>query len=154
MAKEDLTQLSDYIVEYFKEVEDKFNFPLNVDYSYLGNPKQKKLIKLSKVSDPYSILLKSDILVVINEDYFDNFDEQSKRILFEQEIDRILIDYDKGTIKIGKPSISTSSGIIKKFTIENVENAIHLEEEYEKQKSEKEKEKKNENKPKKSWGKK
>lgn len=137
MAKENLFITSDDIVQYFKNIEQEFTFALNLDYSFISNNKQKKLIKISKIPDTYSLLTNSDLLVLINEDYFYSFDEMSKRILFEQEIDRIEINFEKGQIKIGKPSVNTSFGIIKKFKIENVENALKLEKEFENQKNDK-----------------
>jgi hypothetical protein len=137
MSKENYFMTSDDIISYFKSVEDEFAFPLNLDYSFISSDKQKKLVKIIKIPDTYSILTNTDLLVIINEEYFYNFDDMSKRILFEQEIDRIEVNFEKGTIKIGKPSVSTSFGIIKKFKIENIENALKLEKEFENQKIDK-----------------
>lgn len=135
MSKDLLIKTSEDVVDYFKKIEGDFAFAMNLNYSFLSYPKQKKLIKIVKIPDNYSVLTNSDLLVVINEDYFYNFDDNTKKILFEQEIDKIEINFDKGIVKIGKPSVNTSFGIIKKYTIEKIEDAIKLEKEFESQKN-------------------
>lgn len=137
MAKEQYESLSDDIITYFRGIEKSFAMPMDIKFVFVSNSKQKRLIKISKIADTYSYLLNSDILVVFNEDYFDNFDDQSKLILIEQEIDKIEFDLEKGTIKIKEPEINTSSGIIEKFSLKLVENANRLQKEYEKQRKDK-----------------
>lgn len=137
MAKEQYESLSDEIIDHFRKIEKSFAMPMDIKFVFVANSKQKKLIKISKISDTYSYLLNADILVVFNEDYFDNFDDQTKQILIEQEIDKIEFDLEKGIIKIKEPEINTSSGIIEKFSLKLVENANRLQKEYEKQKKDK-----------------
>lgn len=137
MAKEQYESVSDEIITYFKKVEKQFAMPMDVKFVYVANNKQKKMIKISKITDIYGYLLDADIMVMFNEDYFDNFDDQTKQILTEQEIDKIEFDLDKGTIRIKEPEINTSSGIIEKFSLKLVENANKLQKEYEKQKKDK-----------------
>lgn len=138
MAKEQYEALSDSVIEYFKGIESSFAMPMDIKFTFVANSKQKKLIKISKIADTYAYLLDSDLLVTFNEDYFENFDDNSKQILVEQEIDRIEFDLEKGTISItSEPEIHTSSGIIEKFSLKSVENANKLQKEYEKQKKDK-----------------
>jgi len=137
MAKENYESLSDEITAYFRGIEESFAMPMDIKFVFVANSKQKKLVKITKISDTFSYLLDADILVVFNEDYFDNFDDQSKQILVEQEIDKIEFDLDKGTIRIKEPEINTSSGIIEKFSLKLVESANKLQKEYEKQKKDK-----------------
>jgi len=140
MARENYESLSDEIISYFRGIEESFAMPMDIKFVFLANSKQKKLVKISKISDHFAYLLNADILVIFNEEYFDNFDNQSKQILIEQEIDKIEFDLDKGTIRIKEPEINTSTGIIEKFSLKLVENANRLQKEYEKQKKEKQKE--------------
>lgn len=151
MAKEQYEKLSDDTIKYFKDIEASFAMPMDIKFTFVANEKQKKLIKISKISDTYSYLLDSDLLVVINEDYFDNFDNQTKQILIEQEIDKIEFDLDKGTIKIKEPEINTSTGIIEKFSLKLVENANRLQKEYEKQKKDKKEQEESQRTPKKGF---
>jgi hypothetical protein len=137
MAKEQYESLSDEIIAYFKKIEKQFAMPMDIKFVYVANSKQKKMIKISKISDIYSYLLDADLLVVFNEEYFNHFDEQTRQILTEQEIDTIEFDLDKGSIRIKEPEINTSSGIIEKFSLKLVENANKLQKEFEKQKKDK-----------------
>ena len=122
------------IIEYFEKIVDAFSFPMDPEFYFISNSKQKGLIKISKIPDQYSIGLGAQLIVTFNETYFDMItDDKSKTILIEQEIDKIEINLDKGTIKLGKPSIATGIGIVKKYNYEEVEKAIELEKLLEKQ---------------------
>ena len=55
------------------------------------------------------------------------FDNEIRTILFEQEIDKIHPNLDKGTIKLVQPNLKTSIGIIKRHTYESVERANETE---------------------------
>jgi len=123
MSKEQFHELSDYIVEYFDDLKKNLSIPVDVKYVYQADDKQKTLIKIIKIVDRYSILLNADLLVSFNEDYFDQFDDEAKNILIDQELALIQVDYDKGTFKIGRPDLVTSSGIIKRYGVEAVERA-------------------------------
>jgi len=141
MAKEDYFEVEEDIIEYIKKIEINFNIPLDLTFKYIVNRKQKHLIKFIKIPDLYSnnVLLNSDIMVVINDDYFDNFDDDTKKILIEKEFDRIEFNFEKGTFKLISPKINVNSGFVDKFGWEPVSNAIKLEDEFEQQKKDKEK---------------
>jgi hypothetical protein len=116
------------IVDFFNEIIDEKNLSLDLNFSFVTYNKQKALIKLTKIPDHYSILTKTDVLVTINDVYFDEIGEDEiRRILFEQEIDKIETDMEKMTFKIAKHNVSTSLGIVNKYTFENVQRAIEVE---------------------------
>ena len=122
------------IIEFFEKTLETFAIPKTIDFYYISNTKQKSLIKISKIPDQYSIRLNSDLVVSFNETYFDMIDDdQAKTILIEQEIDKIEYNSEKDTIKLGKPSIATGIGIVKKWKYEEVERAIEVEKALEKQ---------------------
>lgn len=123
MSMEQFHELAEYIVEYFDDMEKKLEMSLDVKYVYQADEKQKTLIKIIKISDRYAVLLKADFLISINEEYFDAFDEEAKNILIDQELALIEIDYEKGTKKIGRPDLITSTGVIKKYGVDAVERA-------------------------------
>ena len=114
MAKDQFHELADYIEDFFNEMKQKLNLAVDIKYSFQANDKQKALVTIKKIPDNYSILLKSDLLVTFNEDYFDAFDDESKKILIDQELAKIEFNMDKGTLKISKPDLVTSSAIITK----------------------------------------
>jgi len=123
MSKEQFNEVDDYIIEYFEKMSKKLSLPIDLKYVYQKDDKQKTLIKIIKIADRYSVLLKSDLLISFNGDYFDLFDDEAKNILIDQELALIECDFDKGTIKIGKADLITSYGIIKKYGVEAVERA-------------------------------
>lgn len=147
MAKKDLRLLEPGedkdgdIIDFCEDIIETKNLNVDLRFVYISNPKQKQLIKITKVPDTYAIAMKKEILVQINETYFDMItEEEIKKILIEQEIDKIEIDGEKGTIKIAKHSVSTNFGIVNKYTFENVQKAIetenHLEEQIKERKQE------------------
>lgn len=140
MAKEDFTQIEGDIIEFIKDVEKEFNIPLDITFKYVGNSKQKQLIKFTKIPDMYAneSALNADIMVVINEEYYDNFDDATKKVLIEKEYDRIDFNFEKGLIKVTNPKISVNSGFVEKHTWTKVSDAIKLEEQFEEQRKDKE----------------
>ena len=153
MSKEQFHELSDYIVEYFNELQDKLSLPVDLKLVYQADDKQKTLIKIIKVPDRYSILLKGELLISFNEDYFDAFDDESKNILIDQELALLQFDLEKGQLKIGKPDFITSSGIVNRYGVEAVGRANQVRDLYNQQQDDKEKENK-QNKPRKQYNKK
>lgn len=135
MAKDCFNKLESDIIDFFEDRLKNFNIPIDISFEYLSNSKQKsQLIKLTKIPDQYSVLLNKDILVQVNEEYFDAFDEDAKKILFDQEIDKIQFNLEKGTFKLGKSNINTSQGIVEKYSYEQVQRALEIERLYEEQK--------------------
>jgi hypothetical protein len=117
-------ELSDETITSFKTVYAKKSFAIDIKMKFIGNSKQKSLIKVTKISDQFQFLIKSDILVSINEELFDKFtDDIMIEILFAQEIDKLSINMDSGAIKMVKPDLNTFSGIVNKYGIENVSRA-------------------------------
>jgi hypothetical protein len=123
MSKEQFHGVHDYIIDHFNLLEKKLNLALNIKFIFQADNKQKTLVKVIKLPDRYSVLLDADILVSFNEEYFDSFDDESKNILIDQELALILVNYDTGKIKINKPDLITSSGIIKKYGVDAVQRA-------------------------------
>lgn len=121
------TLLREDVVDFFESIEKNLNLPIDAKYKFLNNPKQKCLIKISKLSDQMVLLTNSDLLIQINEVYFDRFDEEISKILIENELNRLEFNIDKGTIKIAKSDISTSNGIVSKYTFKSVSKAFETE---------------------------
>lgn len=126
-------EISDDTIEKFNSIFSKKSFPISVKFQYLGNEKQKNLIKISKVPDQFSFVLGKELLVSINEDLMNKFDEDSINILMEQEINKISINIDSGKIKLIKPDLTTFSSLISKHGIEKVGRANQVEELYNQQ---------------------
>jgi hypothetical protein len=127
-------KISDETINVFKKVFTKKSFPFNVGFEFMGCESQKNLIKISKLPDQFAFVLEKELLVQINEDLINVFDEESIQILIEQEIDKISVNMDTGKIKMVKPDLTTFSSLINKYGIEKIARANKVEELYSQQK--------------------
>lgn len=127
-------ELSENVITTFKEIYEKKAFPINIGFGFYGKAKQKQLIVLKVLSDEDRYLHNKDVLVKVNEDVFDKFDEEAIKILIEQEMDKIFVDGNSGKIKTIKPDLNTFSGIVNKYGIEKVARANSVENLYDQQK--------------------
>lgn len=127
-------KISDDTISTFKAVFTKKSFPFNVGFEFVGCESQKNLIKISKLPDQFSFVLEKELLVQINEDLMNVFDEESIQILIEQEIDKISVNMDTGKIKMVKPDLNTFSSLINKYGIDKIARANKVEELYTQQK--------------------
>ena len=127
-------EVSEDTIKTFFEIFNKKSFPVSIGFQFIGNEKQKELIKVTKIADPYAFLVKKEILVSINDDLMSVFDEESITILMEQEIDKININIETGKIKLVKTDLNTFSSIVNKYGVEKVARANKVEELYQDQK--------------------
>lgn len=127
-------EVSEDSIARFFEVFNKKSFPVSIKFQFIGNEKQKELIKVSKIADNYSFILQKEILVTINDDLMSVFDDESIQILIEQEIDKININIETGKIKFVKTDLNTFSAIVNKYGVEKVARANKVEELYQEQK--------------------
>ena len=123
-------ELSQDAVDKFYEIFNKKSFPVSVKFQFIGNEKQKELVKVSKVADQFAFLLQKELLVSINEDLLNVFDDESVSILLEQEIDKININIETGKIKLVKTDLNTFSSLVNKYGVEKVARANKVEELY------------------------
>lgn len=137
MEQENFYDLSEEVVALFMEIYNTKAFPVNIGFKFIGCAKQKQLVKISKITDEYNYFLGKEILVKVNEDLYDAFDESMREILFEQEIEKITVNPNNGKIKTTKPDLNTFSGLVNKHGIEKVARANQVEEIFNQQKSDK-----------------
>mgnify|MGYP001202671446 CR=1 FL=1 len=116
-------KLDEDTIKFFNDIFNKKAFPINLAFEFYGNSKQKGLIKVAKLADHFEFILEKNLIVSINEELFDAFDDEAKTILFEQEIDKLSVDVEKGKIKMIKPDLTTFSGLINKWGIEKISRA-------------------------------
>jgi pyruvate/2-oxoglutarate/acetoin dehydrogenase E1 component len=127
LKTEQFYELDEDIIELFREIEKEFCFPLNIKFVFQSNNKLKKVIEIKKLADNVAVLLNAELIVTVNEDYYNKMDDEIRRILFEQEMNKIEMNFEKGTIKLSQPAFKSSIGIIKKFSYEKVERANEAE---------------------------
>lgn len=127
LKTEQFYELDEDIIELFREIEKEFCFPLNIKFVFQSNNKLKHVIEIKKLADNIAVLLNAELIVTVNEDYYNKMDDEIRRILFEQEMNKIEMNFEKGTIKLSQPAFKSSIGIIKKFSYEKVERANEAE---------------------------
>lgn len=120
-------EVSEDTIKVFDDVFNKKSFHIGINFQFIGNDKQKELIKISKISDVYSFILEKDILVSINETLLNVFDDEMVTILMEQEIDKVFVSIDTGKIKLIKPDLTTFTSLINKYGVEKVARANQVE---------------------------
>lgn len=131
-------KLSQDTINDFHDIFSKKSFPLPLKFEFLGDSKQKALIKIAKIADDFSFIIGKELKIIINEDLLNVFDEESVQILFEQEIDKISMNMDSGKIKLVKTDLNTFSGLVNKYGLEKVSRANKIEELYQQQKEDSE----------------
>lgn len=132
--EEKFYDLSEDTIESFRTVYEEKAFPINISFQYVGNAKQKCLIKIKKLSDEYQHAFGKDMMVTINEDFMDAFDDESIKILFEQAMDVYYVDGKSGKIKKNQPDLVTSSGLLNKYGIDKISKANQVDSLYNQQK--------------------
>lgn len=126
-------QVSEDAKEKFYDVFNKKTFPVSIKFQFLGSETQKKMIDVTKIPDKYAFILEKDLLVTINEDLLNVFDEESITILIEQEIDKVSMNIETGKIKLIKPDLTTFSALINKYGVDKIARANKVEELYQQQ---------------------
>jgi hypothetical protein len=126
-------ELSEDTTSKFFDIFNKKSFPLSVKFQFIGDEKQKELIKIAIINPRFSFLLGKEILVSVNEQIMEAFDDESVTILMEQEIDKIYINIETGKIKLIKTDLNTFSSLVNKYGVEKVARANKVEELYNEQ---------------------
>jgi hypothetical protein len=126
-------ELSEDTINDFYNIFNKKSFPISLKFQFIGDSKQKNLIKIAKIADDYSFVLQKELKITINEDLLNAYDEESSTILFEQEIDKININLDSGKVKLVKTDLNTFSSLVNKYGVEKVAKANKVEELYQEQ---------------------
>ena len=126
--------LSQDTIDSFFSVFNKKSFPVSIKIEFIGDTKQRNLVKISKIADDYAFILQKELKVSINEDLLNHYDDESITILFEQEIDKINMNIESGKIKLVKTDLNTFSSLVNKWGVEKVARANKVEELYNQQK--------------------
>ena len=127
-SKETYYEVDSTTEELFMDIFNRKSFPMNIKFLFQGNSKQKQLVKVSKISDQYAFALGKELLISVNEDLLNVFDDDSITILIEQEIDKININMESGKIKLVGTDLNTFSSIVNKWGVEKVARANKVEE--------------------------
>ena len=127
-------ELDDDTIKDFLDTFEKKSFPLPIKFQFIGDSKQKQLLKITKIPDDLAFVLNKELKIMINEELLTAYDEEAIEILYEQEIDKINHNMDSGKIKLIKTDLNTFSSLVNKYGVEKVARANKVEELYQEQK--------------------
>jgi hypothetical protein len=126
-------ELSADTLETINNLVGELALPFGIKIMFLGTTKQKSLIKIKVASKEFQYKNHIDLIMYINEDYFIRLEKNNAEILMYQELDRLVFNIEKGTFKIAKYALQTTTGVLKKYGIDAVANANELSVEFTKQ---------------------
>ncbi len=108
--------------EVFPDIQEKFtNFTNNIDslrevnIKILANNSLKEIGKVIKANDLLKHMTQEDVIIILNEEIFEQLEEESQTIIIEELIARIYFDFEKSKLSIINPDIIGFSGVIQKY---------------------------------------
>lgn len=89
-----------------------------VTVKLLTDNKQKDIYKVVKANDLVRHMTDNDVVIILNENIFDQLPEDQKKIIAEEAIASISFDFENDKLALAKPDLTTFSGIISKYSLE------------------------------------
>lgn len=86
----------------------------NLDIKILANNDLKIIGKASKANDIIKYMNSIDVIVVINEDIFDQLEEHQKLMKAEELLCGVSVDSETGKLTIKSGDVNTYSGFLRK----------------------------------------
>lgn len=110
-------------VEVFEETQQLFNEVLNstsipewVTFKLLSDNNQSELYQVKKLSELFEILTDGiSIVIIINESVFDMLDETQKKIVFEEALCGVNVNFQTDKLSIEKFDFTTYSSMLNKY---------------------------------------
>lgn len=101
--------------ELFNNVLESTSIPQWVEFKLLSNNNQNELYVVKKISELFEVLTDGlSVVIVINEEIFDQLDDEQKVLVFEEALTGINVNNDTNKISIEKYDFSTYSGMLQK----------------------------------------
>ena len=82
------------------------------------NNKSKELFKIIKANELLKYKTGDDIIIVLNEQIFEQLTDEQRRIVVEESLASIHYDMENDKLVITKPDVVTFSGVLSKHTFE------------------------------------
>lgn len=117
---------SEDVINFFNEI-NKTQMTDKISFLFISDSEAKELITIKKINDKFKFVLERDLIVTINEDLFDKFDDISKKLLIEEELSKVNFNYESGKISIGKADFVTNMKTISKYGIDTIARAKNIE---------------------------
>lgn len=113
-------EVSDDVRVVLDEVVEQTNLENFMNIYYYGVPKQKSVIKVSKLNPiGEAVSKKTDVVVItVAEEIFERLDPNQQKMLVEDAINQISYDDEKDKISIESPAITMTVGGWRKYGAE------------------------------------
>ena len=113
---EDIESLFDEVVV------NQSTLPPSVNIKLLADNKSKKIFKVMRANDLLKYRTGDDVIIIINQNIFEQLTDVQKMIVAEEAVAYIAYDMDKDKVLITEPDFLAHSGILRKHTFEVIEN--------------------------------
>lgn len=115
-----IERASDELVEFFDKIKDGTSIPHWVEFEVMVDNNQKELYKVIKTNKIVETLTSGvNIIIVINEDIFDQLPDEYKEIAIMESISGVAVS-ETDRISLEKPNFNTYRGILERFGHEKI----------------------------------
>ena len=107
--------------EIFDDVLSRTSIPDWVNIELLSNDNLKEIFQVKRLSDLFETLTNgTNLVILINEDIFDELPLEIKTLVFEEALAGISVDFETGIISLNKHDFSTFSGFLTKYGADEI----------------------------------
>ena len=114
--------------EVFEDTQAMFsNFTKEIDnltqvkIKILANNRLKEIGKVVKANDLLKHMTNEDVIILLNEQIFEQLEEEQKLMVVEELIARIYFDDEKDKLTIVSPDVNTFSLLLRKYGYDKYE---------------------------------
>lgn len=94
----------------------------DVSITVIGNNRLKEVVyKVTKASDLLKYRSNDDVIILLNEEIFEQLDDDLQKMIIEEAVAQIYYDDEKGKVTIIKPDVNTFSLFLRKYGYEKYE---------------------------------
>jgi Putative phage metallopeptidase len=95
-----------------------------VNIKVLGCNTLKEICKVQKATDILKHMTNDDVIILLNENIFEQLDAEQKNIVIEENVARIYFDSEKEKIVLIKPDVNTFSLLLRKYGYNKYERTL------------------------------
>jgi hypothetical protein len=92
-----------------------------VNIKILAQNRLKEIAKVVKANDLVKHMTNEDIIILLNEQVFEQLEDEQKLMVVEEQIAKIYFDEEKDKLSIVSPDVNTFSLLLRKYGYERYE---------------------------------
>lgn len=115
-------EVSDETLDLFNKALDNTSIPHWVEFRLLADDNAKKIIEVKKQNEMVEFMTEgTKAVAIINEEIFEEVNEEELQLKYvDEELSRIAVDMEKGTIKVESYDFTTDSDFLEKNGADDV----------------------------------